>query len=42
MTRHGQPITFAAVARHAGVSNWLAYAPGIREAIAHARDHPSP
>jgi FtsZ-binding cell division protein ZapB len=24
------------------VSNWLAYAPGIRDAIAHARDHPSP
>lgn len=32
------PITFAAVARQAGVSTWLVYAPGIREHIDQARD----
>jgi hypothetical protein len=31
------PITFAAVARQAGVSTWLVYAPGMREHIDHAR-----
>lgn len=31
------PITFASVARQAGVSTWLVYAPGIREHIDQAR-----
>lgn len=31
------PITFAAVARHARVSTWLVYAPGIRDLIDQAR-----
>ncbi|EHM28785.1 MULTISPECIES: DUF6262 family protein [Streptomyces] len=29
----GDPVTFAAVARTAGVSNWLVYADGVREHI---------
>lgn len=33
------PITFASVARQAGVSTWLVYAPGIREHIDQARTH---
>jgi hypothetical protein len=33
----GEPITFAKVARMAGVSTWLAYAPGVREHIERAR-----
>lgn len=37
MLADGEPITFAAVARHAGVSTWLVYAPGMREAIDSAR-----
>jgi chromosome segregation ATPase len=37
MLREGTPITFAAVARHAKVSSWLVYAPGIRETIGDAR-----
>ena len=31
------PITFAAVARHARVSSWLVYAPGVRDLIDQAR-----
>lgn len=37
MLGDGTPITFAAVARHAKVSTWLVYAPGVREAIDQAR-----
>ena len=33
------PITFASVARQAGVSTWLVYASGIREHIDQARTH---
>lgn len=33
----GDPVTFAAVARTAGVSNWLVYADGVREHIDKAR-----
>ncbi len=33
----GDPVTFAAVARTAGVSNWLVYADGVREHIDEAR-----
>ena len=33
MLTAGDHISFAAVARHAGVSTWLAYAPGVREQI---------
>jgi chromosome segregation ATPase len=33
----GTPITFAEVARAAGVSSWLVYAPGLREVIEAAR-----
>ena len=36
MTR-GEQVSFAAVARKAGVSNWLVYAPGVREHIDQAR-----
>ena len=39
--RHGarrHPITFASVARTAGVSNWLVYADGVREYIENARN----
>jgi hypothetical protein len=37
MAAKGEPITFAGVARAAGVSTWLVYAPGVREAIEAAR-----
>jgi hypothetical protein len=37
MLDDGTPITFASVARQAGVSTWLVYAPGVREAIEQAR-----
>lgn len=37
MAAQGTPITFAAVARAAGVSSWLVYAPGVREVIEAAR-----
>jgi hypothetical protein len=33
------PITFASVAKQAGVSTWLVYASGVREHIDHARAH---
>lgn len=33
MVREREPVTFAAVARAAGVSTWLAYAEGVREHI---------
>ncbi|MGJ6127213.1 DUF6262 family protein [Mycolicibacterium sp. Y3] len=38
MRRDGTEITYAAVARAAGVSQWLVYAEGVREYIAEARD----
>ena len=38
MKRDGTPITFAAVARAAKVSQWLVYAEGVREYIAAARE----
>ncbi|MFE5580204.1 DUF6262 family protein [Kitasatospora sp. NPDC056531] len=37
MLRAGEPVTFAAVAKRAGVSSWLVYAPGVREHIEKAR-----
>lgn len=37
MLRTKQPVTFAAVAKAAEVSNWLVYAPGVREHIETAR-----
>jgi hypothetical protein len=37
MVEQGESITFASVARKAGVSTWLAYAPGVREVIEHGR-----
>jgi predicted RNase H-like nuclease (RuvC/YqgF family) len=37
MLAQGEPVTFAAVARTAGVSNWLVYADGVREHIEQAR-----
>ena len=37
MKRDGTPITFAAVARAARVSQWLVYADGVREHIEAAR-----
>ncbi|TGA99692.1 DUF6262 family protein [Streptomyces sp. MZ04] len=37
MLRNDRRITFAAVAREAGVSSWLVYAPGVRERIDQAR-----
>lgn len=37
MLAAGTPITCASVARHARVSTWLVYAPGIRETIEQAR-----
>jgi hypothetical protein len=37
MKRDGTPITFAAVARSAKVSQWLVYADGVREYIEAAR-----
>lgn len=33
MLREGLPITFTSLARHAHVSTWLTYTPGLREAI---------
>lgn len=38
MQRDGAEITFAAVARTAGVSNWLVYAQGVRHYIEAARE----
>lgn len=38
MKRDGTDITFAAVARAAGVSNWLVYADGVRQYIEEARE----
>lgn len=38
MVSSDQPVTFAAVAKTAGVSNWLVYADGVREHIQTARD----
>ncbi|MEU9599899.1 DUF6262 family protein [Streptomyces sp. NPDC048109] len=37
MLRDNRRITFAAVAREAGVSSWLVYSPGLRERIDQAR-----
>ncbi len=37
MTTRNEPITFLGVARAANVSNWLVYAPGVREHIEQAR-----
>ncbi|MET7903376.1 DUF6262 family protein [Streptomyces sp. NPDC005355] len=37
MASRGDPVTFAAVAKEAGVSNWLVYAEGVREHIETAR-----
>jgi outer membrane murein-binding lipoprotein Lpp len=37
MVRRGEPVSFTAVARAAGVSHWLVYAEGIRERIETAR-----
>ncbi|MGW9426665.1 DUF6262 family protein [Streptomyces decoyicus] len=37
LQRAGTKITFARVAKEAGVSNWLAYSPGLREPIETAR-----
>ncbi|GAA0379302.1 DUF6262 family protein [Streptomyces blastmyceticus] len=37
MLAQGDPVTFAAVARTARVSNWLVYADGVREHIEKAR-----
>lgn len=37
MVRREEPVTFAAVAKEAGVSNWLVYAEGVRERIEQAR-----
>ncbi len=38
MVSSDHPVTFAAVAKTAGVSNWLVYADGVREHIQAARD----
>ncbi|MET8412997.1 DUF6262 family protein [Streptomyces sp. NPDC005195] len=38
MAARGEPVTFAAVAKAAGVSNWLVYAEGVREHIQSIRD----
>jgi chromosome segregation ATPase len=38
MVSSDQPVTFAGVAKTAGVSNWLVYADGVREHIQSARD----
>ncbi|WP_329373290.1 DUF6262 family protein [Streptomyces sp. NBC_01483] len=37
MLRDNRRVTFATVAREAGVSSWLVYAPGLRERIDQAR-----
>lgn len=44
MVRRGDPVSFTAVARAAGVSHWLVYAEGIREHIetARAQQHDKP
>ncbi|MFL0295001.1 DUF6262 family protein [Mycobacterium sp. SMC-18] len=39
MKRSGAEITFASVARHAGVSSWLVYQDGVREYVVAAREH---
>lgn len=39
MKRSGAEITFASVARHAGVSSWLVYQDGVREYVITAREH---
>ncbi|PJJ03472.1 hypothetical protein BX264_3856 [Streptomyces sp. 2333.5] len=38
MAARGEAVTFAAVAKAAGVSNWLVYAEGMREHIEAARN----
>jgi hypothetical protein len=38
MLQAGEPVTFTAVAREAGVSTWLVYADGVREHIELARN----
>ncbi|MGW4217397.1 DUF6262 family protein [Streptomyces bacillaris] len=38
MKSKGEPVTFLAVAKGAGVSNWLVYAEGVREHIEAARN----
>jgi predicted RNase H-like nuclease (RuvC/YqgF family) len=44
MIRRGDPVSYTAVARAAGVSHWLVYAQGIREHIetARAQQHDKP
>lgn len=48
MAERAEPISFAAVARRAGVSTWLVYTPDLRQAIEKARagqtnrDRPGP
>jgi len=37
MEARGTPVTFAGLARTAGVSTWLVYAPGVREHVEAAR-----
>jgi hypothetical protein len=37
MVRRGDPVSFTAVAKRAGVSHWLGYADGVREHIDAAR-----
>jgi hypothetical protein len=39
MKRSGAAITFASVARHAGVSTWLVYQRGVREYVIAAQEH---
>ncbi len=39
LVAQGERVTFAVVARQAGVSNWLVYADGVREHIEKARNH---
>jgi predicted nuclease with TOPRIM domain len=41
MERRGDPISFAAIARHARVSTWLVYADGVREHVEAARTRQS-
>jgi hypothetical protein len=36
MLTTGEHVSFASIARRAGVSTWLAYAPGVREQIERA------
>jgi len=42
MAAEGTPITFASVARRAGVSTWLVHAAGVREAVEAARARQGP